>query len=199
LVEAVLPVLAFAFVATFTPGGGTTIATALGMQVGYAASLPFFMGNVLSAASLIGLSALGIGVVMQMFPLLELILKMGGTAYLLYLSYLIATAGTPKEHQDIGATTPGWRAGAIMSLLNPKVWTLAVGASATFSTLVSAPEVLGLLLAGSFVICGMCALSFWCLLGAGLRQWIKSDRTWQAVNILLALLLAATVVPIWVV
>ena len=199
MLEALFAVLAFAFVATITPGGGTTVATSLGMQVGYRAALPFFLGNVLSAASLIGLSAVGIGALMNAAPALEMALKICGTIYLLVLAGLIATAGVPARTQKGTFTTPGWKAGALMSLLNPKVWTLAVGAGASFSPLMGEPAVLGALLAISFLICGLTSLSFWCLVGAGLRNWIKADAVWHLVNAVLAVMLAATIVPIWLV
>lgn len=86
----------FVLIATISPGGATTLATASGVQFGFRRSLPLIFGIALGLASLAAISAAGLGAVLNTAPSLIWILKTTGSAYLVYLAWRIGSGGAPS-------------------------------------------------------------------------------------------------------
>src|SRR3954467_4005424 len=94
--ELLLSLLTFAVIATASPGGATTLATASGMRFGLASSLPLLFGIALGLASLVGVVAGGLESVVMSWPQLQLWLHLFGSAYLLWLAWSIGRRGAPN-------------------------------------------------------------------------------------------------------
>jgi threonine/homoserine/homoserine lactone efflux protein len=81
---------------------------------------------------------------------------------------------------------------------NPKGWLFALAAAGTFLPPGRTP------VAGALVVAGTCATvilgtaALWAAGGAALYRLTDGGRTWRAVNLALALVLAASVAFIWV-
>ncbi|WP_416898224.1 MAG: LysE family translocator [Minwuia sp.] len=190
-----ISLLIFAAVATLTPGGATTLATASGVQFGYWRSLPLLAGNAGGLAILCATAGAGLGALLLAVPELTLAMRVAGSAYLLWLAWRIGSAGPPSSG---GRTEPmGVLTGLLLLVVNPKAWTMALGGAASFATLAASPAELALILGGVFGLSGITALSLWCAGGTLLGKVIRSDRQWRAANVTLGLLLALSVVPIW--
>src|SRR3989442_1339066 len=81
-----------AVVAAITPGPSNLILTSTGANVGLLRGLPSLGGVVIGMGLMMFLVAFGLGNVVLASPGLILILKWGGIAFLLWLSWKIATA-----------------------------------------------------------------------------------------------------------
>ncbi len=81
---------------------------------------------------------------------------------------------------------------------NPKGWALTMGAAASFAALATGPTRLGLLLGAAFGLGALLSLSLWCAAGLMLARVLRTDGQWRALNAALGVLLAASIVPIWV-
>lgn len=119
-----------------------------------------------------------------------------GSVYLLYIAFLVSGGG------GIGGTDVSHplnlRQAIAFRCLNPKAWILAVAAVVTFLP----PEL--------HRVAGMAALattvmpvvigssSIWAVGGAALGRIVEDERARRAVGIGLAVLLAASVVLIWI-
>ncbi len=68
MTDLVVSLIAFALVATISPGGATTLATASGAQFGLRRSIPLLGGIAVGLASLIGLVAGGLGSLFVSWP-----------------------------------------------------------------------------------------------------------------------------------
>lgn len=188
--------LLFVAVATFTPGGATALAASSGMRHGVHASLPLLAGLIFGVTSLACASALGLGGVMMAWPSMRLLLAAAGTAYFLWLAAMIALSGRPDFEAERGAGL-GFFAGVLLLWLNPKAWTMTLGAAASFGPLAPDPVGLALLLGGVFLTFSTAALTAWCLGGALVAKRLRSERQWRVLNLTLAALLVLSVVPIW--
>lgn len=187
----------FAAVATITPGGATTLAAASGSRFGYARSLPLIAGIASGLAVLVAAAATGLGALVQSVPALSLALKLVGSAYLLWLAVRIARAGAPGTG-DTGRAVPiGFAGGALLLLVNPKGWTMALGAAASFSALAANPLSLAAILGGTFAVAAAASLSLWCLGGTVLARVVRTPRQWMILNGSLGALLALSIAPIW--
>jgi threonine/homoserine/homoserine lactone efflux protein len=123
-------------------------------------------------------------------------MKLAGSAYLLWLAWTVGRAGPPAPKAGTEAPT-GFLAGACLLWLNPKGWAMALGAAAAFAMLAEGPARLALLLGAVFGIAAAASLSLWCLAGLVLARLLRTERQWRAVNRGLGLLLAASVIPMW--
>ena len=83
----------FVVVATVTPGGATTLATASGAQFGLRRSMPLLSGMAVGLATLAGAAASGMSALLQTLPVLELAMKLAGSSYLLWLACRIGGGG----------------------------------------------------------------------------------------------------------
>lgn len=194
--DSIAPLVLFATVATMTPGGATTLATASGAQFGFRRSLPLMAGIALGLASLAACAAAGLASVLLAIPALQFATKAVGTIYLLWLAWRIARSGPPAAAD--GATVPSTMiGGACLLWLNPKGWAMAFGAAASFAALQHGPLQLAVLLGCVFGVAAAIALSLWCMMGVLLSRLLNTPRQWQMLNAILGALLAVSIVPMW--
>jgi threonine/homoserine/homoserine lactone efflux protein len=194
--EGIFSLAVFAVVATITPGGATTLATDSGARFGYRRSVPLMAGIAAGLASMAALAAVGLSTAILAVPSLQLMLKLLGTAYLLWLAFKIARNGAPQSSS--APTSPaGFVTGVWLLWQNPKGWTMTLGAAASFATLVDGPARLATLLGVAFAVASSVSLSIWCVAGLLLARRLRSERQWQVFNLILALTLIMSIVPMW--
>jgi threonine/homoserine/homoserine lactone efflux protein len=186
----------FVIISTISPGGATALATASGAQFGYRRSIPLIAGIALGLASLAATSAAGLAGLFLAIPSFQMILKGTGSIYLFWLAWKIGKSGKPNL--DVKSEKPiSFISGAMLLWLNPKGWTMALGAAASFSSLASSPAELALILGTTFGICAIFALTIWSIAGLILARLLQTDLQWRITNVILGLLLASSIIPIW--
>ncbi|HEY8608340.1 MAG TPA: LysE family translocator [Noviherbaspirillum sp.] len=194
--EAVLQLAVFALSAALSPGGATTLATASGARFGFRRSLPFVIGVAAGMASLTGTAALGLASVLLALPSMQLALKLLGSLYLVWLAWRIGSAGAPAL--DTGMARPIGFLGSLGLLwLNPKGWVVALGAAASFSSVAAGPWQLATLIAVAFGLAALLSMALWCYAGLVFARLLKTDLHWRLANGTLGLLLAGSVIQIW--
>jgi threonine/homoserine/homoserine lactone efflux protein len=191
-----LSLLLFVVVATITPGGATTLATASGARFGFRRSIPLMLGIAIGLALLAAVAALGLGSMLLAMPALQIVVKMLGSAYLLWLAWRVARSGPPTANS--GPAQPVTLANGMLLLwLNPKSWAMTVGAAASFAMLASSPRQLAVLLGAAFGVAASGSLALWCALGALLARVLRTPAHWRMLNLAMGALLAASVLSIW--
>jgi threonine/homoserine/homoserine lactone efflux protein len=192
----ILPLVLFVAVATVTPGGATTLATASGVRFGFVRSIPLMLGIATGLASLAAVAALGLGALLLALPSLQTAVKVLGSAYLLWLAWRIARSGPPDAGN--GPARPVTLINGFLLLwLNPKSWAMTVGAAASFALLASNPDRLAILLGAAFGVAACASLALWCALGVLLARLFRTPRPWRILNFAMGALLAASIVPTW--
>ena len=192
----ILPLLLFVVIATVTPGGATTLATASGARFGFARSIPLMLGIAIGLAVLAAVAGLGLGGLLLALPSLQTAVKAVGSAYLLWLAWRIARSGPPNAGN--GPAHPITLVNGFLLLwLNPKSWAMTVGAAASFALIASNPNRLALLLGAAFGVAACVSLALWCALGVLLARLFRTPRHWRILNLAMGVLLAASVIPAW--
>jgi len=196
MLDALLPLLLFTLVATLSPGGATTLATASGANFGWWRSLALLSGISFGLASMAAAAAAGLGGLILALPSLQLAMKLAGTVYLLWLALQIARRGAPGT---AAATQRPSRflTGVWLLWQNPKAWAMTLSAAASFAALTRSPETLALLLGLVFATFSMISLAIWCVAGVLLARALKTEAHWRILNRSLGALLVASIVPLW--
>ena len=94
--DTLLPLTWFALAAAITPGPNNIMVAASGANFGYRGTMGHMLGIVVGFGAMILAVGLGLGQVFNAVPQLHYILRVLGTAYLVYLAWRIATAGRPQ-------------------------------------------------------------------------------------------------------
>jgi threonine/homoserine/homoserine lactone efflux protein len=191
-----LPLIAFAAVAMVTPGATTTLATASGAHFGFRRSLPFMIGVTIGVIAMATAAAAGLASLLLAMPSLELAMKLAGSVYLLWLAVKIGRSGPPHLNGSIARPT-SFLGALWIQLQNPKGWAVTLAAAASFSELARNASELAALLGAVFGILGLLSLMLWCVAGLLLARLLRHDWQWRALNIALALALAASILTMW--
>ena len=196
LFASAIPLMLFAAVATISPGKSTTLVTASSAQLGLRRSLPLLAGISLGLASLAFASALGLATMLLAVPMLQIVVKAVGTAYLLWLAWKVASGGAPSSSgsrpKPISLLSGNW-----MLWLNLKAWAMTLGAAASFATLAPKRRTPVCPSRCSFATFSLQSLTVWCLAGALFARMLTKPLHWRILNATLGVLLAASVVPMW--
>jgi threonine/homoserine/homoserine lactone efflux protein len=195
-IASLFPLAVFTIVSTITPGGATTMVAASGAHFGLCRSLPLVAGIATGLASMAAAAAAGLASTLMAMPSLQLLMKASGTLYLLWLAWKVGRAGKPRD-MAAAATPATFIGGAWMLWHNPKGWAMTMGAAASFGALAAGPVQLAALLAVVFGVAATLSLMLWCLAGQMLARMLRSDRQWRMLNMVLALLLAGSIAPMW--
>jgi threonine/homoserine/homoserine lactone efflux protein len=188
--------VAFAFVGTVSPGPNNTVLWASGLRFGFRRTVPHVLGTALGIGALVVGVAAGIGALFEAVPAAELVLKVVGSLYLLYVTYLVLVSGGVGR-TEVSNPFSLWQAIAFQ-WVNPKAWIFVIAAVGTFLP-PALPWLVGVVvLTGTLMIVVIGSSSIWAAGGAGLGRMIDDERVRRVVSIALALLLVASIVLLWV-
>ncbi|MEQ4619388.1 MAG: LysE family translocator [Corticimicrobacter sp.] len=188
-----LPMALFAFASSITPGPNNIMLASSGLNYGFRRSVPHMLGISGGFMIMLVVTGLGLGTLFQTWPVLHDILKILSAVYLLYLAWRIATAGPVTTAEHSGRPFSFIQA-ALFQWVNPKAWTMALGVIAVY---VPQQDFLTNLLL-SALLCGLVnlpSISVWTLFGMALRRWLRQPGVVRAFNVLMALLLVASLYP----
>jgi threonine/homoserine/homoserine lactone efflux protein len=186
----------FAVVTLFTPGPNNVMLMASGVNYGFARTQPHVVGVAVGFGFLVIVVGLGLGALFAAWPGLYAGLKFVGAAYLLYLAWLIATSGPVKGGEAGGGRPFTFLQAAAFQWVNAKGWVMATGAVTAYAALARFP-VNVLIIAGIFTGLGFLSGWTWLLFGTGLRHVLTRPGAVRAFNIVMALALVASLVPVF--
>ena len=185
----------FTLAACGTPGPNNTLLMASGASYGFRRTLPGVIGINTGLPLMVILVGVGLGGFLQRWPVILDLLRPVGALYLLYLAYRIATA--PVDGPAATASRPmSFVRTLVFQFVNPKAWVLVVGSIVTYATVSHSfvPQIL--LIALIFMVFGTPCATAWCLAGAGLRRAIQRPAQFRVLNLVMATLLAVSLIPI---
>jgi threonine/homoserine/homoserine lactone efflux protein len=134
-------------------------------------------------------------VVITTVPAVEVVFKVVGSAYLLYLAYRIA-GGSGTSRDDMARPLTLSQALAFQ-YVNPKAWVFVLAAVSTFRPTGVSIVVGSLLMAAVMMVVVAPCASLWAAAGTVLSRYLADQKRSHVFRIALGLLLAATIVYIW--
>lgn len=184
----------FAFVASVTPGPNNLMLLASGVNFGLARTVPHMLGIAIGFSLMIVLVGLGFVQLFVLLPWLHPAMRIAGVLYMLWLAWRIANAGSVGSGGAAGKPFTFLQAAAFQ-WVNPKGWAMALTAIATYSD----PQqmVAGVLVvAAVFGVVGTPSIAAWAAFGVALRRVLASPRAVRIFNVVMALLLVASLWPV---
>jgi threonine/homoserine/homoserine lactone efflux protein len=193
--DLLLALTVFCIVTLFTPGPNNLMLMTSGLNFGFRRGLPHLLGVVLGFTAMVLIVGFGLGAIFEAWPLLYVVLKYAGAAYLLYLAWEIAVS-TPSDQRGESTGRPiGFLQAAAFQWVNPKAWVMAVGAISTYAAVAAFPLNV-IVIATLFGVLGIASSGTWLGFGAALQRVLTDTRAVRAFNIIMALLLVASLYPI---
>jgi threonine/homoserine/homoserine lactone efflux protein len=186
----------FATVMYFTPGPNNIMLLSTAVTYGFRRSLPHIAGITIGFAFMIGAVGLGLGAIFIAYPVLQTILKYAGAAYLIYLAVAIAMSGPVKPGQDNQRGPMTFWGAAMFQWINAKGWVMVIGTITTYAAIASFPWNITIQVAISLLL-GAASCTVWALFGTALRPLLSSERTVRIFNIVMAVLLLASLYPVF--
>lgn len=190
-----LALFLFAVTMCFSPGPNNITLTALGMNVGFSNAIPYLLGIVSGFTCLNIAVAAGLGALFNQSHSLQMVLKLAGSAYLLYLAWRVATAPVAADQLPVKGqqALPFW-GGFMFQWINPKAWMMSITTFASFS--LTQDLLLSSLIAivGIFLITGIMSGSFWLFVGVQAAAYLNGVKAKRLFNYFLAAILVLSVI-----
>lgn len=184
----------FVVITTFTPGPNNISSASMGLLHGYKKSLGYLFGIVTGFFLIMLICGWISATIIQLLPSLEIILRIFGAIYILWLAFHTLKANYSfKEEQQ---TMMGFSNGFFLQLLNPKVTIYGLTLYSTFLGDAVANWGVLLISALAFTGVGFCAISSWTLFGATIRTYLNSPFLKSLLNTILFILLVFTAIEI---
>jgi threonine/homoserine/homoserine lactone efflux protein len=185
--------LAFAFISSWSPGPNNTLLMASGINHGLRKTLPMIFGVMIGFSAMVAIVGVGLGKVFEAYPIIYTVMKYAGAAYMLYLAWKIASS-TPKDGNTSSAPPMTFLQAAGFQWINPKGWTMAIASLTTYT--IPTNYNLGVAAVSlSFLIAGLGSSFAWTTFGTVLRRFLTNPKWFRVINIILALTLVASLVP----
>jgi threonine/homoserine/homoserine lactone efflux protein len=186
----------FAVVMYFTPGPNNIMLLSSGLTYGFRRTLPHIAGITIGMAFMIAAVGVGLGAIFITYPVLQTILKYAGAAYLIYLAVAIAMSGAAKSPQDNRRGPMTFWGAAVFQWINIKGWVMVIGTITAYAAIAAFPWNIVIQTVIVLVV-GTLATVAWALFGSALRPIMTSPRIVHAFNVVMAVLLLASLYPVF--
>ena len=191
-----IPLVLFCIAAGFTPGPNNILGSYQGFNFGIKKSLPLIVGVTFGYTSLLIVLAAGLIAIFKTYPLLQIILKICGSIFLIYLAYKISFKN--KIEQRTVTNPVNFFDTFTFQFINPKGVIIGI---TTISTFVEAGSNY---LLHSFIVVGVSScvavtsITSWCLLGKFLRKFATNEKFIQWFNYVMSFLLIVCVIMFYI-
>ncbi|MDR6161227.1 LysE family translocator [Pseudomonas fluorescens] len=185
----------FALVTSITPGPNNTMLLASGVNFGFNRTIPHMLGISCGFFLLVVAVGFGLGAVFQAYPILYMVLRYVGAAYLLYLAWKIAHSGPVGDGADGQAKPISYLGAAAFQWVNPKAWIMAIGAISTYTPMQGYFYNV-VVIAAVFAIINLPSVGLWAACGTLLRNVLKDPRWLRVFNWGMAALLVISLYPL---
>jgi len=182
----------FCIVAGFTPGPNNILGSYQGFNFGIKKSLPLIIGVTFGYTFLLIVLAAGLIVIFKTYPLLQIILKICGSIFLIYLAYKISFKN--KIEQRGVANPVNFFDTFTFQFINPKGVIIGITTISTFVEAGSNYLIHSFLVIGVSSCVAVTSITSWCLLGKFLKRFATNEKFIQIFNYVMSFLLIVCVI-----
>jgi len=173
-----------------TPGPNNTMLTISGIKFGFKRTIPHIFGISIGHAFQISIICLGLGVIFQTYPLIQVYLKWLCLTYLFYLAWKMI--GSIKHHEVNSGRPLKFIEASMFQWVNPKAWTISSMAASGFLPAEGNLIISIIFIATVALIVCPISISPWAAFGSAIRNFVKNNKIKALIEYFLAFLLLIT-------
>ena len=187
-----IPLGMFCIAAAFTPGPNNILGSYSGFNFGIKKSIPLILGVTFVYSFLLVVLAAGLIIIFKTYPVLQIILKVCGSGFLIYLAYKISFQN--KVQQQTATNPVKFFHTFIFQFINPKGVIIAVITISTFVETGSNYLFHSIVVVTVSFCCAITSITSWCFLGKFLRRFATNEKYIQIFNYVMSFLLIVCVI-----
>ena len=186
-----ISLLIVCFVTSCTPGPNNILASYSSFNFGLKKTIPHMLGVALGYTSMI--TALDIGLVFpfKKYPIIQEVLKILGSLFLIYLAYKISFS--KSNSGNLAGNPVKFLNSYFFQFVNPKGVSVAVITVVTFVDSTNHYFLHSLWIIGVSFFFACFSISFWSLLGKFLRKFASSEKFIKKFNYVMSFLLISCI------
>lgn len=170
-----IALIGFVFFGLFSPGPNVILLTASGARFGFRPTVPHLLGVALGVGVIAFVTGLGLGALITAAPGLRMVLMVVASAWILRMAWKLWHA-TPTQ-SDGGERPFTFMQAVLFQWVNPKIWAVAVAASAMVADLTPLHQ--GATLAATFSVTNLGVCLFWTYAGSLLKTLLNNPEKWR--------------------
>ena len=186
----------FCFVTSCTPGPNNILASYSGFNFGLKKTFPLMLGVAFGYSSMITTLDVGLIFIFKKYPIIQEILKVLGSLFLIYLAYKISFSksnsanltNNPVKFIDI----------YLFQFINPKGVVVAIITITTFVDSANHFLIHSLWVVGISFFFACFSISFWTLLGKFLRKFATNEKFIKIFNYVMSVLLVGCIITFYI-
>ena len=191
-----LSLVLFCFVMSCTPGPNNILASYSGFNFGLKKTIPLILGVALGYTSMITALNFGLIFIFKQYPIIQEILKILGSCFLIYLAYKISFS--KSKSGNLVNNPVKFLDTYLFQFVNPKGVLVAVIAISTFVDAINHYVLHSLWVIGVSFFFACFSISFWSFLGKFLRKFATSDKFIKRFNYIMSALLVGCIITFYI-
>ena len=188
--------LIFAFVTSITPGPNNYILFSHGKSYGMQDSGKLMVGIFTGFFTMVYIAGYGVAEIVTHNEKIGLILKIVGSAWLLYLAFVLSKINSEiKTEKPIKIT---FVQAYFMQFINPKAWVMAITSASAFMPHLGSIHLNVFVLALTFNLVGLPCMVVWVFFGDLISRLIRSEKANHILGYTLFGLMLISIAMIWI-
>jgi threonine/homoserine/homoserine lactone efflux protein len=179
----------------FTPGPNNAVASYSAFNFGFKKTIPLIMGVGLGYTTLVILINFVLISIFKTYPIIQEIIRILGTVFLVYLAYKIATSNTSNNEKKINPVT--FYDTFVFQFINPKG---VMAATTLISKFVDQDNYISTSVM-VIIVCSLTAFSSitaWTLLGKFLRKFATNNSFIKRFNYVMSVLILVCIIGFYI-
>ena len=191
-----ITLILFGITTSFSPGPNNIMTSYTAFNFGLKKAIPTMLGVIIGWTTLIILLQFGSVVVFQKFEILQTIIKILGSIYLLFMAYKLSFSSTKNNKVDAKPVT--FLNTFFFQFINPKSIIVGLAAISMFIDVQNNYLRDSVVLTIVFFFMAVGSQSAWCLMGKYMRKFATSEKFVKNFNYIMSFLLIVCVILFYV-
>ena len=191
-----ITLILFGITTSFSPGPNNIMTSFTAFNFGLKKAIPTMLGVIIGWTTLIILLQFGSVVVFQKFEILQTIIKILGSIYLLFMAYNLSFSSTKNNKVDAKPVT--FLNTFFFQFINPKSIIVGLAAISMFIDVQNNYLRDSVVLTIVFFFMAVGSQSAWCLMGKYMRKFATSEKFVKNFNYIMSFLLIVCVILFYV-
>ena len=187
----ILSLSLFMFVTSCSPGPNNVVASHSGFNHGIKKSIPLMLGVIFGFTTMLAIVNFGLINIFNIYPMIQKILIVTGTIFLIYLAYKISFSKSPDNKNDLKPVN--FTETFLYQFLNPKGVIVAVIAVSTYTESGINFINYSLWMLGIAFLFAIISIIFWTFLGKFMRKFATNEKFIKWFNYVMSTLLISCI------